>query len=85
MFGTFKSSYKSFVISMERIQEDAVFFQVLSTLSVAIFRGTVNEMTNTMMSHMHFLRKSGEEQVRREFVVEKNFTRGKRKNWRVKC
>ena len=33
------------------------------------------------MCHLHLYKELEEEQVRREYIKEKNFTRDKRKNW----
>ena len=38
-------------------------------------------MTNIIMIHIHLYKELEEEQVGREFTEEKNFTRGKCKDW----
>ena len=38
-------------------------------------------MTNTMTKYIHLYKELEEEQVGEEFMEEKNFTGGKRKNW----
>ena len=40
---------------------------VLSTPTEAVFRGANNEMTNTMMSHIHLYKKEKEKQGKGEY------------------
>ena len=62
-----------------------IFSQVHLASAGAIFRGTNNEMTYTMMSCMQLYKELDEEQVRKECMAEKNLTGDKRKKWWEKC
>ena len=57
------------------------FPQVFLAPNEAIFKGTNNEMTNTMTIYIHLHNEEEEEPVESEFVEEKSFTRDSRKNW----
>ena len=80
---SFKSLYESPDIWMEWIQKGTIFFYLLSTPVRAIFEGTNIEITNTMMSRMHFYNKLEEEELGEEFT-KGNFTGAKKKSQQEK-
>ena len=75
----FKSSYESF--DKINLKKSPYFSQVLLAPAEAIIGGINTEMTNTMMSHKHLYKEQEEVQLGGDFMKEKNFSGGKRKNW----
>ena len=78
MVNPFNFQYELSAFSIEWIQEDDVFSPNTFGFSTSDLHGTNNKRIKILMNYIHLLK--DEEPVGREFMEEKNFNTGKRKN-----